>query len=121
MWQEGWSEAWPLIGRALAMLPETEDEVAGLRAWHALEALGVTVPSVAAAVAGAGTAERRMIGKAAAWMGVVDVALLDAVIRGLRVRMSAPEDRLSGRDAQRILLHHLCRLGGATPSEGAPS
>lgn len=123
-WSEGWSHWWPLIGRTLAMLPETEDEVAGLRAWHALEALGVTVPSVAAAVSAAGVAERRMIGVAAPWASDADVALLDAVVRGLRVRMSAPEDRLSARGAQRILLHHLGhlrRMGGATPSEGALS
>ena len=108
-----WPEGWGLVKRVFAMLPETDDEVAGLRAWHALGALGVTVPSVASAVADADRAERRMVGVAAPWMTDADVAVVDAVVRGLRVRMSAPEDRLSAQHAQRTLLCHLALLRGS--------
>ncbi len=111
-WPEGWPEGWALAKRGLAMLPQADDEVAGLRAWHALATLGITVPTVATVVAEAEVAERRLLERTAPWLAAGDVMVLDIVLRGLRARLAATHEALSTRCARGVLLRHLAQLRG---------
>ncbi|WP_296606117.1 hypothetical protein [Nocardioides sp.] len=109
-----------------ARLPETEDEVLGVRAWHALDELargelaqGNDVPAAVLALARERESElvaRRLTGLLGARPADADLAVVMALVGGLRREVTTtPEPSISTAMATELLTGHVASLAARLP------
>lgn len=108
-----------------ARLPETVDEVLGVRAWHALDELargelaqGNDVPAAVLALARERESElvaRRLTRLLGARPADADLAVVLALVGGLRREVTTtPDPSISIAMATRLLTDHVASLAGRT-------